>query len=254
MLKLMSLMFSLSVFAGCATDIYTPPARFSLLETPHTMAPHDHAVGGTAGIGTEAAFGSVTYRTGVAEAVDIGVDANVAKVGARNCTYYIDNEPQYCGSTASPQPSDIVYSGRLQTKWALAADTVALIAGLGGGHNTSAGSYVSPDVGMILAYPGKSFTPFIGGSVFLNRPFNTQPVDVSHGDDPPGTQWDEAVPTWGWYANVGFAYVVAPPRTGPRSSVGVKLKAGIDWFQLTQLEDINDEADTRNGMGSTGRT
>lgn len=58
-----------------------------------------------------------------------------------------------------------------------------------------------------------------------------------------------AVLTWGWYANTGFSYRIPPPRTRPNSGVKVDLKAGINVYRLSQLEDPIDGPDTKHGLG-----
>ncbi len=239
---------------ACTPNIYSPPARFALLETPETVPTGDHALAAIGGLeaavdSAKAVFGTITYRTGATETIEVGLDANVAWVGDPDCDL-TKATPEDCKSNADPPVDNVVYSGRVQAKWAFAKQKVALVGGLGGGHNFDAGSFISPDVGVVVAYPVGGLTPFAGATVFFSQPFNTEPVDVSFGEDPPQSRWDEASQTWGWYLHAGVSYTLSPPRKEPRTGIEGRVKIGVNLFGLEELEKSSDNVRHRaQGLG-----
>ncbi|MEZ4461011.1 MAG: hypothetical protein R3E66_15050 [bacterium] len=238
----------LGLCGACTPNIYSPPARFALLDIPETVRRGDHAISAVGGLersldSANASFGGVTYRTGIGETLEAGVDATVAWVGDSNCDSDSD-----CSSTADPAIDNVVYSGRAQVKWSIVPGKVSLVSGLGGGHNFDAGSYISPDLGVVVGYPIGSFTPFGGATMFFSQPIATKRVDVSFGEDPRGSRWDEAAQTLGWYVHAGVSYSTPRPPTGARSRIQYRMKFGVNAFGLEELEKSPDNV-RHNALG-----
>jgi hypothetical protein len=162
---------------GCTRDIYLPPARMLPLESAATLR---H---GEAGIQMEAAGHGAIF----------GVSATSAAIRVR---YGLDGETDISAEGAVlgihgddvPNSYPNILAMRVGVKRRL-APWVSVTGGLGGGASEG-GGFVSPDVGVVVAYENSHFVPLLTTRAGFSVPFDRQPVVVqvgSAGVSPPLT-------------------------------------------------------------------
>lgn len=232
---------SLSIM-GCSTNIYSPPSRVNLLESSATLKKGENS-GALAGGATGTVFGfgtthlSGTYRRGLDDDLEVGIDANVVSVNNAHAAAELDNE---------------IYGGRLQSKWnpEMFNGDAAITAGLGGGYNAEGGGFVSPDLGVIIAVENRHLVPYLATSVFLSQPIAAEEIDVStanreYGDDEPiGTRSDISKLTWGYYVNMGLKMPIHTQRLPSSQARPVlNLYSGVSFL------DIRNEDGRAVGLG-----
>src|SRR5690554_3056942 len=149
--------------------VFSPPGRVALLETAKTVGDGAHSVGvhGGQSIVDDFRVNHLTarYRYGLSDQLEVGADANLAKY---------DNMP------APPSRTNpFIASARVGAKWSpeVTGDNLAFIGGLGAGTYTG-GPFVSPDVGVVIAYENPYVVPFLTLSSYMSIPLDAQEVDI----------------------------------------------------------------------------
>ncbi|HEY1697871.1 MAG TPA: hypothetical protein VGG39_37175 [Polyangiaceae bacterium] len=166
-----------ALLAGCSTDVYLPPARLFPLESAATLPRGDTGVqveGGVhgAGFGVSATSGTVRVRHGIDDATDASMEASVLHIEGAGPG---DSYPN-------------AFTTRIGVKHRV-TPWLSVTAGVGGGASAG-GGFVSPDLGVIVAYENRYFVPFLEARGGFSEPFDAQPVVV-------GTQPGVAPPfTW----------------------------------------------------------
>ena len=199
-LYILSILFAASAPA-CQAHIFSPPARINVLESSATLKEGQQAAG-VAGGGTGAMFGlsatalAGTYKRGLTDEVEVGIDGTFVAIDEAHAV--ADLDPYILG-------------GRVRAKWApeKTKSYAAVTAGLGAGYSFDGGGYVSPDVGLIFAFENRYFVPFFGVSAFISQPIASKVVDLSRDDQDLGTKLQSPQFTWGGYLNAGFKVPVA---------------------------------------------
>ncbi len=213
---------SLSIM-GCSTNIYSPPSRVNMLESAAVLADGESALAVAPGI-TGEVFGfsalSLTgsYKEGVGHDLEVGADANVISFDRQNSSVDLDR---------------YIYSGRVRAKWtpATLGGNAALTGGIGGGYAPDGGAFVSPDLGIVVAFENRYLVPYLGATAYVSQPIGTKKIDVSVGDDPAGTEFDEAQFTWGYDLSAGAKLPI-------RYKGGqLNLHAGMRILSLNDVDD-----------------
>lgn len=228
--------YILSIFVAasapaCQAHLFSPPARINLLESSATLKEGQEAAG-VAGGGSGALFGfsataiAGTYKRGVSDQFEVGVDGTFVAVDDSHAV--ADLDPYILG-------------GRVKAKWApqKTKNYAAVTAGIGGGYSIDGGGYVSPDLGFIAAFENRYFVPFVGVSAFISQPIASKTVDISHDDEDLGTRLESAQFTWGGYLNAGFKI---PFAVGEGQTLNIYAE-----FHTLYLDD-GDEDEFANGF------
>ena len=154
-----------ALLAGCNHHIHSPPARALPMES---VAP----VGkGRVGLAAEAAIHGAVFgpsltsgggrvRVSPHEDVDVSVEGNVLHVR---------------GDAANDIDQN-VYSARVGAKYRVVR-WFALAGVLGGGYHV-AGTFVSPDLGIIAAYENDYVVPYFSMRGFVSEPLAVRTVDT----------------------------------------------------------------------------
>ncbi len=209
-----------SVLAGCGAHVYSPPARVATVETARTLEESEtsHKLAGglfSELFGAEGGIVSVQARHGVTDALELGGDATLIHIASRGVA---DQHPN-------------IYSGRAALRWGpeWAGDNVALTAGLGGGVS-AAGGFVSPDIGLNIAYENRYIVPFVTGSLLVSVPVGATAVDLSKSDEAIGTNVQTPVTTKGAVIGAGISIPVyfGASENLHRGSIGLS----VSWMWL----------------------
>lgn len=207
-----------TVLTGCI-GIYSPPARLMPLETAATLKENQTGLAGEVGY-AEAVFGpdvlsvSGRVRRLLIKDLDWTAEANLLHIFDRN-----------------ENPTDVdpnVYSVRGGIKYRV-VECLSFTGGVGGGASAG-GGFVSPDLGVILAYENDYFVPFLSVRGYLSQPIAER--TVSYGDDDDITSETPEF-TFGWNPTAGFRI----PLT--RSSETSSILIGI---QLTHMAKTDHSA------------
>lgn len=206
--------------AGCAHHVYSPPARMMPLESVATLSRGETGVqgefGGASWInGTTA---SLRARRGVTERVELSGEASAVHVGR--------------DSAAGTNRNG--YALRAGAKYE-ALPWLAVVGGFGGG-SSAAGGFLSPDVGLIVAWENRYVVPFLSGRASVSLPVNARQVDVTEVGDAT-TFVGKPERTWIFGGTAGLRVPLGPPRPGSGPLRG-NLLAGIG---MTHLQDSKDE-------------
>jgi hypothetical protein len=170
---------------GCNHQVYSPPARLLPLESVATLARGETGVqleGGVHGavFGPSGESGSIRVRHGIADRTDVSMEASVM---------HIDGN-----SVANTYP--YLFAGRAGVKHELLR-WVSVTAGVGGGASAAGGGFVSPDLGVIVAYENRYFVPFFSLRASASVPFDTHPVDTGQAGSDAVGRWVYTPPlTW----------------------------------------------------------
>jgi len=210
------------VAGACSRNVYTPPARVSVLEPAATTGRGQTQLVGQFGshgdlFGPTLTAGGVGARHGLSERLDVVADAAFGVV--------------------SDDDEDVDEDGRIGmaragVKYGIGPDDVlAVRGGLGGGYAPAGGGYVSTDVGAVLSLPFKYFAPWIATAAFVSTPIGAKDVRVGPEDD----AFDRGETT----AGIGGSFGA---RVGTKT-FGVALGAA-----LTLIAD-DDENDTFFSLG-----
>jgi hypothetical protein len=177
-----------SALIGCNAHVYSPPTRIAPMESSKPVAKGKTSGGVSAGsqgeiFGVSTMSAAAKVRHGVTENSEVGVDANFMVVD---------------DSQAAADINPTIWSARAGGKYApeFLGDHVALIYGVGAG-TSEGGQFLSPDVGLVVAYENPYVVPFASVDGFVSEPINAQPVDVSTKDEGVGTNVMTASRTWG---------------------------------------------------------
>ncbi len=215
---------------GCISHLYSPAARMAPLESARPVGKGKVSTAAAIGhyaeeTGFEGTNVSVKLRRGVTEHSEAGLDANVM-VG--------DN------SDAASHVDPNIWSARLGGKWApaLLHDWVSLAYGVGGG-TSAAGTFVSPDVGVIGAYENPYVVPFVSVDGFVSVPLDPQPVDVSSDTQDPGTNVYTVKTTWGATLAGGVKVPIHLGQMTVAPYVGGSYRLLTDRDKGTQARSLN---------------
>lgn len=164
--------------SGCTRHVFSPPTRLVPVETASTLEASETSAGLHAGprgalFGPSLVVVAGQGRHGVTEDLELGADLNYM---------YVSDESEGIAVDYSRH----AFSGRASLKWApeVLGQYVALVGGVGGGHS-AAGSFVSPDVGVLLSYDWY-VTPIVSAGVFVSQPIGAKTLDLREtpDDDP----------------------------------------------------------------------
>lgn len=195
------------VSAGCTTHLYSPPARLVPLESVATLPTGRSGIqvegGGGGGLfGPSFVTGSLRVRRGLAERVEASLEGNLLIVS---------------GTQAAP-------SARAGIKWR-ANDFLAFTLGVGGGSSI-AGGFISPDLGVIVAYESRYFVPFLSARVWSSSPVGARTLTL---DDGTGTLAQfRAELTLGTMETLGFRIPFAHEGNFARGAIVL----GLSCYQL----------------------
>jgi hypothetical protein len=225
-----------STLVGCNPHVYSPPTRIASMESSKPVAEGKTSGGVSVGsqgevFGVRTASAVVKVRRGVTEHSEFGVDANFTVVDDSQAAADIDPN---------------IWSARAGGKWAPEPlrDYISVIYGVGGGMS-EAGQFISPDVGLVVAFENRYVVPFASVDGFVSEPINPRPVDISSKDDGLGTNIQTASRTWG----ATFAGGLKVPIQSGGSTVSPLL--GLSRSVLTDGEANTDIVGASLGVDVT---
>lgn len=160
----------IGMISGCSPHAFSPSARMMPLQSVATLRPGQMAVGAQGGTaaevpGAQLVGGSARLRRGFTDSVEGSVEGMLLWVRGKR------DIPTHRG----------IYGLRAGAK-VRALDWLALEGGLGGG-GSSAGGFVQPDVGVVLAFENPYLVPFIDGGAGLSLPLGARRVRIDIDDD-----------------------------------------------------------------------
>jgi hypothetical protein len=164
--RALAIVVTVAPLAGCTTAVYLPPARLFPIESAATLPRGDTGVqieGGVHGaaLGVSASSGTLRVRRGIGDEADASLEASVLHIAG--------------GGPGDSYPNAFATRAGVKhrvTPW------LSLTAGLGGGASAG-GGFVSPDVGVIVAYENRYFVPFLEARGSFSQPFDSRPVVVA---------------------------------------------------------------------------
>jgi hypothetical protein len=194
---------------GCNHHVYSPPARALPLES---VAPVGRdrvglaleGAGHSELFGPSATSGAGRLRVSPHEDVDVSVEGNVIHIQGKPATDVDQN----------------IYALRLGAKFR-AQSWLALTGGLGGGLH-AAGTYASPDLGVIAGYENSYAIPYVSFRGFVSEPLAVRAVDTSEAGEAPGTHIGRPRTTGGFSAALGLRIPIVPgfdPNEGVRGAL-----------------------------------
>lgn len=209
---------------GCYAHLYSPPARVDALEGAKPVEHGRTSVGASAGthgevFGFDATTVSVRARHGVSDHAEVGFDANLARLNENDAATPVDPN---------------IWSARVGGKLAPAAlhDYAAVIGGVGAG-TSAGGKFISPDVGLVLAFENPYLVPFASIDGFVSQPIDARPVDISTTDEGAGTHVAKAQRTWGATAAAGLKVPIDIGRSRVAPYAGMSLTRMTDGEEPT---------------------
>ncbi len=194
---------------GCNHHVFSPPARPLPLES---VAP----VGtGRVGIGLEGAIhgtlfgpsassGSARVRVSPHEDVDVSLEGHVI---------HIDGDP-------AADVSQNAYAVRVGAK-VRALPWLAVTGGAGGGLH-AAGTFASPDLGVIGGWENPYAVPYLSLRGFVSEPLVARAVDTTAAGEPLGSEVGTPRTTGGMAISIGVRVPMIPgwdPHEGVRGSL-----------------------------------
>lgn len=195
--------------AGCNHHVHSPPARALPLES---VAPVGRdrvglALEGAAHgelFGPGVSSGASRLRVSPHDDVDISVEGTVMHVQGRPAKAIDQN----------------IYAVRLGAKYR-ALSWLALTGGLGGGVH-AAGTFASPDLGVIAGYENPYAVPYFAWRGFVSQPLAAQAIDTTEAGETPGSDVGKPHTTGGFSASLGLRIPIVPgfdPNEGVRGSL-----------------------------------
>jgi hypothetical protein len=206
--------------SGCAYHVFSPPARLLPLESAQVLPEGGSAVAfdlGHAGalFGPELSAVGVRYRRNVAAELDGVAEASLLHVRGSG------------PDTSNPNALTLRAGGKFGV-WR----HLALTFGAGGGAS-AAGGFVSPDLGLVLAFENRYFVPFVSVRGFASQPIHARRVRL--GEDEDGyEQFGRPLLSFGFAAAAGVRIPLEHARD-PASSVllgvhGARISDGHEEF------------------------
>lgn len=201
----------LCMFSSCPPKVYTPPTRLWAGETPAPLEKNKQAVGVNSGahtsslgpwggIGLIGTSGSLFYRRGVTDNLEIGADIGLLNLNPAG---------------EDPDVNPLAGSLRLAVKYSPTRYHKFASARLGAGLGTSgAGQYCSFDGGINLGWETVWATPLANFGGFLSVPFNAEMINFSKTDSAHSEFYaDRAEVTYGFDAAAGIKIRLVQPKT-----------------------------------------
>jgi hypothetical protein len=123
-----------------------------------------------------------------------------------------------------------IYAGRASFRYQ-PASFFSFGAGLGGGFSPAGGAFLGPDIGFTFAYENAYVVPFIAHRGGISAPVAARLVDLSDGDDPPGTDVSRAVTTYGFTTRAGVRVPLGQWRSVTWAlPLNLFLATGMTWL------------------------
>jgi len=162
--------------------------------------------------GPDVVAGSAEVHRGLGQGAEVSLAANGAHLQGH--------------SSAGTSPD--IFSGRAGAKKELWLHHLSAIAGLGAGHSAG-GEFVSPDLGLIFGFDNPYAVPFLSMHAMGSFPLGARSVDVSSGDDQPGSFVDTPKTTWGLGGTAGLRVPIGNPDS---KDVHGGLTGGMSFWKL----------------------
>ena len=208
---------AVALLYGCNHEVYSPPSRILPLESAATLAAGETGVqleGGTHGavFGPSGESGTMRIRHGIGSDTDVSGEVSVLHVDGN--------------SAGGTYP--FLFASRVGVKHQ-ALRWLSLTAGLGGGASAG-GGFLSPDLGVIIAYENRYLVPFLGLRASVSVPFDTHPVDTGLAGSDPAGQY-VYTPPFTWIGG-GIAGLRVPIGWCARCRVRGSLLGGVGLTYL----------------------
>ena len=213
------ILISILIIEGCS-HVYSPPASILSLESARTLKKGKSSIKingnvNEAVLGAKMVGGSVKIKHGATDRLEVSTEGSVVHV-SENFVANIDRN---------------IYSLRFGTKYELAKH-LSILGGVGGGFYEG-GYFLSPDVGLILAFENRYFVPFASIKGFYSLPVKPRTVDISVDDESLGTTIDKPDLSVGVNMSAGFRLPLSHKNHKSTSS----LYIGTSATSLVQCND-----------------
>jgi hypothetical protein len=178
---------------GCNHEVYSPPARMAPFETVATLARGEVGAqleGGVHGqvFGPNAESAALRMRVGIGSRSEVSTETSVLHVDG----------------TSVAHTFPYAFATRVGIKYEIEPKIFSLTAGAGAGASAAGGGFVSPDVGLILAFENRYLVPFLSARTSLSIPFAGRKVDTGGASDQVGQFLYEPPLTWIAGASAGL--------------------------------------------------
>jgi hypothetical protein len=210
---------------GCTYRVFSPPARAFPIEGPRPLPPGRTSISGE--IGSAGAFevlGSGPSLHGGTLQVAHGLTHG--EISGEVSWLSVDGN-----STAGTNPN----IGTLRTGYRVGNQVVGVEGGIGGGVS-AAGTFVSPDLGVILGREGCLVTPSLALRAWLSVPLDARPTDVSGNSQPPGSYVLTPHLTFGFGPSVGLRIPIGPHDCSKFPSAPAALFLGVAVSKLNDRD------------------
>ncbi|MGB8332300.1 MAG: hypothetical protein WCE62_19405 [Polyangiales bacterium] len=207
--------------SGCVAYVHSPPGRSFPLESAKALYKRETGVQVEAGGGVNADIGlpgvTVRVRHGIVDKLDGSFEMGYQHINTEGPN--LANADRNLGTA------------RLGVKYEI-IEQIAVTAGLGGGI-WAGGTFLSPDVSLIVAWENPYCVPFLDGGAYTSHPLGERNVTII--EDDLGTISGDvfsAAPvfTYGWTAGFGLRIPLVHQServTAPAILLGTRFRGAI---------------------------
>jgi hypothetical protein len=192
----LSFLVSAFLHAGCAHQVYSPPARMLPLESAATLSE------GETGVQVEGAVHGAVFGTGFGESGESGA-VRVRHGFSANVEGALEADALHIDGHSIAHTSPYALAARAGIKAAILGNDLSITAGLGTG-GSAGGGFVSPDAGIILAFENSYVVPFASVRASASLPFDRHTVDTGGFGDSVGEYLYQPPLTWIGGGLIGF--------------------------------------------------
>lgn len=166
--------FACVLLIGCSHHVYSPPSRTFPLQGPAPLNEGQNALGAegggsTAALGPTVSGGTLRYRRGIVNQIEINTEVSVLNVYE---------------NLADPQTRTWGAAGRLGVLGSPLTERkhVGFTSGIGAG-GWAGGGFFAIDAGVIAGYENRYFVPRLGFQAFVSLPINARAVNTALADE-----------------------------------------------------------------------
>ncbi len=220
----------IATLASCSPYVHSPPGRTFPLESAKALNPGEVGVqiegggGGNSDVGLPGFTARARY--GAVDRLDVNGEIAFLRIRPDGEVPAIDSRP-------------FVLTGRLGLKYAF-IEHIAITGGLAAG-GWAGGSFLSPDLSLILSYENRYVVPFLDFGGFTSHPMRTDDIVVI--EDNRIDFIGRPVFTYGWSLGFGLRIPVSHKtglRTAPALLIGFRVREayfGESYLVQGDLED-----------------
>ncbi|MDH3483364.1 MAG: hypothetical protein OEM16_03980 [Myxococcales bacterium] len=219
-----TLVLGLMLVSGCIAYVHSPPGRSFPLETSKALYKRETGIQLEAGGGVGADVGlpgfNLRVRHGIVDKLDGSFELGYLRIKT--------DGPNLANSDRN------LVTGRLGVKYEIIKH-IAVTAGVAGGA-WAGGTFVSPDVSLILAWENPYVVPFVDGGGYTSHPLGEKPVRIVEDFFRGNSEVFRVAPvfTYGWTAGFGLRIPLVrntENATAPAIVLGTRFRGAIYEIQ-----------------------